>query len=205
MAEFKVQLHGRLHHQFRLQQVRSIADARYDRITSESALIANLPARVQAVLDANASIRSKMTKLEALGNEIAQAIAPHAGCRRHCSSCCNISVSVSTMEAERIGQKINRAPYKIPHQSELEALQSEYFGVPCPFLSDGSCSIYEHRPLACRLHFTLDVDNYFCGIDLDPSSTLVPNVDLTPFWIGYGVLAIQARGSMGDFRQFFPS
>ena len=27
--------------------------------------------------------------------------------------------------------------------------------LPCPFLKDGRCSIYEHRPLACRAHYAL--------------------------------------------------
>ena len=26
---------------------------------------------------------------------------------------------------------------------------------PCPFLDNGSCSIYQHRPLACRSHFSI--------------------------------------------------
>ena len=26
---------------------------------------------------------------------------------------------------------------------------------PCPFLDNGSCSIYQHRPLACRSHFSV--------------------------------------------------
>jgi Fe-S-cluster containining protein len=32
------------------------------------------------------------------------------------------------------------------------AIAEEYFALqlPCPFLAEGSCSIYEHRPVACR-------------------------------------------------------
>lgn len=38
--------------------------------------------------------------------------------------------------------------------NQLVALAIEYFdeGIPCPFLEDESCSIYESRPLACREH-----------------------------------------------------
>jgi Fe-S-cluster containining protein len=35
--------------------------------------------------------------------------------------------------------------------------------VPCTFLGDdGACTIYEHRPIKCRTHFTLADDPALC-------------------------------------------
>ncbi|HRQ48109.1 MAG TPA: hypothetical protein PK725_14235, partial [Rhodocyclaceae bacterium] len=75
----------------------------------------------------------------------------------------------------------------------------------CPFMHDRQCSIYEHRPIACRLHFTLDADAYFCQTTLDPADSAVPNVDLSEFWFAYAYLGIQLGSTIGDIRQFFPA
>lgn len=41
---------------------------------------------------------------------------------------------------------------KLTDENERRELALQYFalGVPCPFLEDESCSIYEHRPMRCR-------------------------------------------------------
>jgi Fe-S-cluster containining protein len=44
-------------------------------------------------------------------------------------------------------EDVGRFPY-----SEAQSFSGDYFqlGIPCPFLEDESCSIYEDRPLSCR-------------------------------------------------------
>jgi Fe-S-cluster containining protein len=49
-----------------------------------------------------------------------------------------------------------RDPVNIP-DAELRSFGMAYFdtGVPCPFLEDESCSIYENRPAACREYLVM--------------------------------------------------
>ena len=41
--------------------------------------------------------------------------------------------------------------------SKMKALDDWYAGlkIACPFLSDGRCAIYKHRPFVCREHFVI--------------------------------------------------
>lgn len=47
-------------------------------------------------------------------------------------------------------------------------LEANYWsaGIPCPFLDDGRCSIYEVRPFNCREHYVLS-DPLLCQVSLD--------------------------------------
>lgn len=199
-----VTLHGRLEHRFRRGLVEPRALAQFERIVGAAPWMTGLERRINAILSANASVRSRFGKLVELAGEIERAIAPHAGCRRRCSSCCNISVSLASIEADRLGKQIGRAPARPPADQAPDQLAERYFGTPCPFLVNETCSIYTHRPLACRLHFTLDADEFFCRTTIAPSESIVPNVDLRIFWLGYGLLSAHAGSGMGDIRQFFP-
>jgi Fe-S-cluster containining protein len=47
-------------------------------------------------------------------------------------------------------------------------LEADYWaaGIPCPFLDDGRCSIYEVRPFNCREHYVLS-EPLLCRVSLD--------------------------------------
>jgi Fe-S-cluster containining protein len=47
-------------------------------------------------------------------------------------------------------------------------LEADYWsaGIPCPFLEDGRCSIYEVRPFNCREHYVLS-EPLLCQVSLD--------------------------------------
>jgi hypothetical protein len=49
----------------------------------------------------------------------------------------------------------------------------EYFrlGITCPFLEDGSCSIYEHRPLVCREYLVTSPAAH-CARQGDPTAPI---------------------------------
>ena len=202
---FPVQLHGRLQYQFRKLQVEQLAYVRYERIAERSRLLPILDARVNAILQANASAKSKLGQFSQLADALAAEIAPDAGCRRGCAACCHIAVSVSSLEAARLEHTLGLRAKKLSESHEPDDAKDLYFGTPCPFLEGSECSIYAHRPLSCRLHFTLDLDGYFCSTDIAPEDSRVPNVDLTAFWMGYAFLVLQAGGLMGDIRDFFPA
>jgi Fe-S-cluster containining protein len=201
----RIVLYGQILHRFRMNVVQDQAQRQYGAIVAQTPWMANLGDKLSRVMNANASARSKLGQLERIADEIAAAISPHSGCKRGCSACCNISVALSEHEAQRLGERIGIRPTPPPPEQEQAALERLYFRSPCPFMHDRLCSIYEHRPIACRLHFSLDVDAYFCQTTLDPADSAVPSVDLSEFWFAYAYLGIQLGSSIGDIRQFFPA
>jgi Fe-S-cluster containining protein len=71
-----------------------------------------------------------------------------------------------------------------PHRALLDNVDSvhgeakyqlglDYFrlGVTCPFLEDGSCSIYEHRPLVCREYLVTSPAAH-CARQGDPTALI---------------------------------
>lgn len=99
-------------------------------------------------------------------------------CRQGCAACCHQYVPMLATEEFPIAEYISkRMPKKIRHRVRQNAIDwLDYFDrhtpsglvsetdfnrfekqlakdrIPCPFLIEGSCSIYEVRPLICRLH-----------------------------------------------------
>jgi Fe-S-cluster containining protein len=79
-------------------------------------------------------------------------------CGKGCSHCCVISVTLSAPEAIYVGKQVAamgadtiakvRAAHAVTGQFDLaERAQHSH---DCPMLQDNSCTIYEHRPKACR-------------------------------------------------------
>jgi Fe-S-cluster containining protein len=106
-----------------------------------------------------------------------QRISCRAGCGACCRQPVPISESEAVRLAElvssmpesrrvRVRARFEEALRKLERRGLLDRLRAfstvdkpermrlggEYFrlGIPCPFLEDESCSIYEHRPLRCR-------------------------------------------------------
>jgi Fe-S-cluster containining protein len=147
--------------------------------------------------------RIRYNKLVKLVDQAAVEILPFTACRKGCSHCCSIAVLISDVEAQRIGEAIRRKPVKTgAFPADVPALQDKYFGVPCTFLKAGRCSIYDVRPLACRLHFNMADDSLFCSTAIAPQNSLVPALNL------HGVdkaLFVLTFGSLhADIRDFFP-
>ncbi|HVL09346.1 MAG TPA: YkgJ family cysteine cluster protein, partial [Burkholderiaceae bacterium] len=77
----------------------------------------------------------------------------------------------------------------------LAAISSQVEPSPCPFLRDGACSVYDVRPMACRLLLNLDDDDLLCQ--------LVPYANgqqLKAFF-----LLAQPAAAWADIRDFFPA
>ena len=82
----------------------------------------------------------------------------------------------------------------------------EYTGVACTFLVNDRCSIYEHRPLACRLHISMSEDALRCR--LVPGRTIrAPYIDARP----EQALHAKVFGTnvdtltLADIRDWFPA
>jgi len=154
------------------------------------------------ICNANASIKSKLTKMAAYADRIAAAIAPHAACKSGCSHCCNIAVTISGAEAEMIGAKIGRKPATVLQWTSSQDEQvKKYHNVPCTFLVAGKCSIYDARPIACRLQFNLDDDEFLCKLETKPVDDCIPMVDLRHYWKNLSKLT--GSTVITDIREFF--
>lgn len=61
------------------------------------------------------------------------------------------------------------------HNAELGSLTARariFAKLPCPLLRDGACSIYEARPLACRMHHSQSVEA--CASNFEDPDRAIP-------------------------------
>lgn len=168
------------------------------------------------------NFESALMSAREIASVFQQAADGLAACKKGCSDCCNIPVMVTSAEAQVIAKRIGRelSVPKVSHQAavmddigskRLAAVSNKrYTGTPCPFKSSaGACSIYEERPLPCRLQFNMDNDNLLCK--------LVPKNDVhVPYLNAFQVeLALMARIALdpvysqqvtvADIRDWFSS
>lgn len=140
-----------------------------------------------------------------------QPLVDQAPCRAGCDHCCHIPVVITSAEARQLARATGRslsAPAGIPcdstdvaHAQDWQAQQeARWVGTPCPFLKNSTCSVYEHRPFACRTHVTLDDDNLLCR--LRPGQTVpMPYANTRRIWALF--LGLQPGEILADVREFF--
>lgn len=159
-------------------------------------------AQAAVIGSSNGPTAGKYRRFVILAERVSQAVKPHSACRRDCSHCCHIAVAVSEFEARQIGKAIGR---QVTITDDLEGsgagVVDKYKGVPCPFLIDGACSIYFHRPVACRVHFNLADDEAMCSLNVPSEESAVPNLNLSAFWLSNAMSFGAHR--QGDIRDFF--
>ena len=128
--------------------------------------------------------------------------------------CCHIPVTISGKEAQLSSRAIGRAAVKepcnaVPVQNLVDVdtvtsasakLQHWGTGTACSFLVDDACSIYEVRPLACRVLFNLDDDDLLCRHGAEQPA-VVPYADSR--MLRALALAAQPAERLADIRDFF--
>lgn len=113
---------------------------------------------MEFVKHANAGRLSKVRRIYMAADVLTAAVSAVAVCQKGCNSCCHIDVGLTELEAQFIERNAGK-------KMKTGTTRSSGHGgtkTPCPFLSGGSCSIYEVRPFVCRTHFALD-DPRFCA------------------------------------------
>jgi len=85
--------------------------------------------------------------------------------------------------------------------AKRHSMRDMYFGVPCTFLVESKCSIYEHRPLACRQQFNFDDDNLVCQL-VPGEGIAVPYLNVQSEQVAYAV-AMGMHANMADIRDWF--
>lgn len=132
-------------------------------------------------------------------DEMGSVISKHAACRRRCSHCCHIGVTISSTEA-RILAKASKRPLRDDVTMDLREGSFEDYSKPCPFLVRGECSVYEARPIACRAHYNMDSDETLCRLR-SGVQVPVPYADMT---IAKAAMVMTCEKDVfADIRDFF--
>ena len=160
----------------------------------------NLQTTVAAM---NAAPRSKLRTINNVLDELAKVATPHVACKRGCSSCCHMNITISQVEANEIALKGSRRLKKLEQHVRHDL--GEFLGVPCPFLLDHQCSIYETRPFVCRGHYSFDTTPHWCHPDRS-TKVSVPMIHFDGIDRAYGCVLNKVRSNvMADIRDFFPA
>ncbi len=168
----------------------------------------NVVARLGAIVNAKLSTDEKFERLHRLADAYyAVAAAPFAPCHRGCTHCCHIPCGVTQTEAYYIGRKIGIKPHKVGKGRGGAVGQSIPYGYdhPCPFLEGGACSIYAHRPLSCRSHYSLARTPEPC--ELQPEQRYEPFHKAGDLPFVEAQLFVGAKVGnlvLADIRDFFP-
>lgn len=155
------------------------------------------------VLLENSSPKSKLRKVYKLVDELGEAATPFIACKKGCSACCKMNVSISSVEAEQIAKYTQK---NIRHLKRSIAHAIGHFsGIACPFLIENVCSIYEVRPYMCRAHVSFDTSSYWCEPERAYDAEL-QGVKFAGAMTAYKAIHEKTSNAIfADIRDFFPS
>lgn len=144
--------------------------------------------------------RQRLERLTELADKLVSDVLPHTACINGCSHCCYQAVAISTEEAKKITEYTGYSHRKA--EMEVTNVNIQRFkGVPCPFLHEGRCGVFEVRPLACRLQFNISDDPSLCDVVSTPGEN-VPTINFFTYW--GTVVASLETSNFNDIRVFFP-
>jgi Fe-S-cluster containining protein len=169
-----------------------------------------LDALVRKVVSMNARFEIKQAKLFELIEEMNQAIKPYLPCKAGCHHCCHMVTMIFEHEAKAMSAASGR-PYQRPRARPPMITLTEanrFNGSACPFLEDGSCSIYEARPLICRIHHSLEASGDACALPKGGElvGQSVERIDPDHFEVPYVEMSRQHSKNepWGAIQEFFP-
>jgi hypothetical protein len=108
--------------------------------------------------DAYQRYQQLVARVEAFGQAIHQRYAGQINCRSGCDGCCYQQFTVFPVEAQHLAQAVaaltpearQRLRQRLQRQDEAWQMVDE--PQPCVLLDQGRCSLYNGRPLICRMH-----------------------------------------------------
>lgn len=164
--------------------------------------VVGLPKKIASM---NAGTPAKLREVLRTADMILDYAGRYACCARGCGHCCHVHVPIAAFEAAYVSQHTGVRP--VPLARSIRHDRMEYSGAtPCPFLQNGECSIYEARPLTCRMHLNFDVDNFWClHENWNKPEAEIPRPNIQPLMDAYHLLAGKTAPVVADIRDFFPN
>lgn len=150
-----------------------------------------------------------MVELARQANKLADAVIEPvisaSTCKQGCSHCCQQSVIMIDQADAVVLASATGREMSIPDPND----KRNYRGVPCVFLdtTTNSCTVYEHRPMTCRISLSADVP-YKCKTEEHRQMVIIESVYSQMVQL-IGPKHLRAydlsRGSVpsADIRQFF--
>lgn len=167
-----------------------------------------LKRRLETVVKEEVDGTAGRARIRQIATEVNEAIAPVAACRRGCNHCCHQGLMVFEHEAmalaEASGRQMVRQSWRPQQQVDIDL--DSVSGTPCPFLIDGSCSVYEHRPLFCRLRHSLNEDPDDCAVDSKTGGEFATYATEEMFIDPYVRLSLRMNGAepLASIHRYFP-
>ena len=94
-----------------------------------------------------------------------------AACKKGCHWCCHQAVYANSYElhflsekiksrfsSEKISNYIDASEAKFAVTSKMNEEEVSTYKAPCPLLENGACSIYDARPMACRIYLSINLE-----------------------------------------------
>lgn len=188
----------------RARQSNQLAILRWqDRVeTIEGRLKASGANAIALMMQDEPSFRGRIVWLNKLMDTLSAATEGITPCKEGCAHCCYMAVEITTEEAKAIADASGKA-LLTPAVFNQEPDPAKYEGTPCPLLVNDRCSVYAARPMACKLHNSVDEDNLLCQI-VPGESIRAPSFDTIRFGM-LGVLAYPDPNTLqyADIRDFF--
>lgn len=172
------------------------------------AVTASRPKDLQALrtqlndaMSAKTPARNRLIRIRHIAGQQSAIFSPKSACASGCSHCCHIDVTVPRSEALLIGKMTGKRVSEPSVTFPIDQPPAKSFvGSPCPFLADGRCSIYAHRPLLCRTLVNLDTSPKLC--ELVPNATIpVPYLNTTALRAAFTI--VTQSDDFADIREWF--
>ncbi len=163
---------------------------------------------VVKILSRKAFFSTRYRALIQYADQVHQKIEPFTPCAAGCDACCHMPAFIFEFEAKRMAAASGRRMAQLPVRDHQQVMLngSRYVQVACPFLQDHRCSIYEQRPLVCRVHHSLAATEEPCRKvsmgGLVPPPMLDPDYAEVPFYLLMN--ATRPQDPLGAIQEFFP-
>lgn len=184
------------------------AERRQQLILNAHPEVLDIPSRAERILNENSRFPIKSVRFYQLADEMKAMLEPFVVCGPGCSYCCHMPTMIYQHEADAMAAAAKCTARRLKYRLMPVALSAArvFRGHPCPFLVEGHCSIYDHRPLICRLHNSLNDDPHDCVIEMGANSKPVHSADPDFVEMPYhrAVQKWRPREPWAVIQEFFP-